>query len=192
MRWVIMSVAALVVGLVVNGTVLANGPKGQGNPGMNGMKSMSKPNSMPNKNFFPSRERTFRSWSSCYWNAQYRCYCFWDPTFRCYYYYYGPRGCFLPVTQIVVSPPIVTQFRATRLFSPHGDRTRRARPAALGPVAIGPRAESLARLLKPGRARQRRRAEDAQGRPVGVAMDSRGALLVADDVGNTVWRVSQR
>jgi glucose/arabinose dehydrogenase len=31
---------------------------------------------------------------------------------------------------------------------------------------------------------------EAQGRPVGVTMDSRGALLVADDVGNIVWRVS--
>ena len=31
---------------------------------------------------------------------------------------------------------------------------------------------------------------DAYGRPVGVAMDKRGALLVADDVGNAVWRVS--
>jgi len=31
---------------------------------------------------------------------------------------------------------------------------------------------------------------DAMGRPVGVAMDKRGALLVADDVGNVVWRVS--
>jgi glucose/arabinose dehydrogenase len=30
----------------------------------------------------------------------------------------------------------------------------------------------------------------AQGRPVGVAVDARGALLVADDVGNTVWRVT--
>jgi len=30
----------------------------------------------------------------------------------------------------------------------------------------------------------------AQGRPVGVAIDRRGALLVADDVGNVVWRVS--
>lgn len=29
----------------------------------------------------------------------------------------------------------------------------------------------------------------AQGRPVGVAIDGTGALLVADDVGNTVWRV---
>ena len=31
---------------------------------------------------------------------------------------------------------------------------------------------------------------DAMGRPVGVAVDRRGGLLVADDVGNTVWRVS--
>ncbi|MFL5385555.1 MAG: PQQ-dependent sugar dehydrogenase [Longimicrobiaceae bacterium] len=31
---------------------------------------------------------------------------------------------------------------------------------------------------------------NAQGRPVGVAVDRRGALLVADDVGNVVWRVT--
>jgi glucose/arabinose dehydrogenase len=31
---------------------------------------------------------------------------------------------------------------------------------------------------------------DAHGRPVGVAVDRAGALLVADDVGNTVWRVT--
>lgn len=31
---------------------------------------------------------------------------------------------------------------------------------------------------------------DAQGRPVGVAIDHAGALLVADDVGNIVWRVT--
>ena len=30
----------------------------------------------------------------------------------------------------------------------------------------------------------------AYGRPVGVAVDRRGALLVADDVGNVVWRVT--
>lgn len=30
----------------------------------------------------------------------------------------------------------------------------------------------------------------ALGRPVGVAVDRQGALLVADDVGNTVWRVA--
>jgi glucose/arabinose dehydrogenase len=31
---------------------------------------------------------------------------------------------------------------------------------------------------------------EAQGRPVGVRIDKEGALLVADDVGNTVWRVT--
>jgi glucose/arabinose dehydrogenase len=31
---------------------------------------------------------------------------------------------------------------------------------------------------------------EARGRPVGVAIDRRGALLVADDVGNVVWRVT--
>jgi glucose/arabinose dehydrogenase len=31
---------------------------------------------------------------------------------------------------------------------------------------------------------------EAQGRPAGVAFDRSGALLVADDVGNVVWRVT--
>jgi glucose/arabinose dehydrogenase len=30
----------------------------------------------------------------------------------------------------------------------------------------------------------------AYGRPVGVIVDKGGALLVADDAGNVVWRVS--
>jgi glucose/arabinose dehydrogenase len=33
--------------------------------------------------------------------------------------------------------------------------------------------------------------DKAFGRPVGVALDKQGALLVADDVGNAVWRVSR-
>ena len=33
---------------------------------------------------------------------------------------------------------------------------------------------------------------DALGRPVGVAVDRRGALLVADDVGNVIWRVTEK
>jgi len=32
--------------------------------------------------------------------------------------------------------------------------------------------------------------DHAHGRPVGLALDSHGALLVADDVGGTVWRVT--
>ncbi len=34
--------------------------------------------------------------------------------------------------------------------------------------------------------------ETAHGRPVDVALDARGALLIADDTGNTVWRVTAR
>ena len=33
-------------------------------------------------------------------------------------------------------------------------------------------------------------AGEAKGRPVGVAIDKTGALLVADDVGNVIWRVT--
>ena len=32
---------------------------------------------------------------------------------------------------------------------------------------------------------------NAMGRPVGVAIDTRGGLLVADDVGNVIWRVTR-
>ena len=31
----------------------------------------------------------------------------------------------------------------------------------------------------------------ARGRPVELAVDKSGALLIADDVGNTVWRVGE-
>ena len=34
------------------------------------------------------------------------------------------------------------------------------------------------------------RKGNARGRPVGVALDKEGALLVADDVGNVIWRVT--
>ena len=33
---------------------------------------------------------------------------------------------------------------------------------------------------------------EARGRPVGVAVDPRGALLIADDLANTIWRVTPR
>lgn len=33
---------------------------------------------------------------------------------------------------------------------------------------------------------------NAQGRPVGVQIDNAGALLVADDVGNIIWRVNRK
>jgi len=46
----------------------------------------------------------------------------------------------------------------------------------------GPPVEVLGGFLSPD--------GEAYGRPVGVALDRRGGLLVADDVGNAVWRVS--
>lgn len=33
---------------------------------------------------------------------------------------------------------------------------------------------------------------DARGRPTGVAVDGHGGLLIADDAGNTIWRVAAR
>jgi glucose/arabinose dehydrogenase len=32
--------------------------------------------------------------------------------------------------------------------------------------------------------------QHTRGRPAGLALDKSGALLVADDVGNRIWRVS--
>ncbi|MDO8458886.1 MAG: sorbosone dehydrogenase family protein [Burkholderiaceae bacterium] len=51
-----------------------------------------------------------------------------------------------------------------------------ARPSGAAPVDV------LTGFLSPD--------GDAWGRPVGVAIDRQGSLLVADDVGNVVWRVS--
>jgi glucose/arabinose dehydrogenase len=31
---------------------------------------------------------------------------------------------------------------------------------------------------------------NARGRPVGVTLDPRGALIIADDLSNTVWRLT--
>ena len=46
---------------------------------------------------------------------------------------------------------------------------------------VGEPMDFLTGFIKDGKAR---------GRPVGVAVDRSGALIVADDVGNTVWRVT--
>jgi glucose/arabinose dehydrogenase len=49
-------------------------------------------------------------------------------------------------------------------------------------VPAGPQVDVLTGFLGNG--------GEARGRPVGVAIDRHGALLVADDVGDTLWRVS--
>ena len=34
--------------------------------------------------------------------------------------------------------------------------------------------------------------DEAYGRPVGLVIDSKGNLLIADDVGNRIWKISQK
>jgi glucose/arabinose dehydrogenase len=81
------------------------------------------------------------------------------------------------------------QFAHGMFVGQHGSWNRRPRsgykvifvPFTEGQPS-GPPVDVLTGFVKPN--------GDAFGRPVGVAIDTRGALLVADDVGNTVWRVS--
>jgi glucose/arabinose dehydrogenase len=81
------------------------------------------------------------------------------------------------------------QFRSGMFIGQHGSWNRKPKsgynvvfvPFAAGKPAGQP-VEVLSGFLSP--------EGDAWGRPVGVAVDKRGALLVADDVGNIVWRVT--
>jgi glucose/arabinose dehydrogenase len=80
------------------------------------------------------------------------------------------------------------QYRNGAFVGQHGSWNRKPRsgykvifvPFANGKPS-GQAKDVLTGFLKDG---------DALGRPVGVAIDRKGALLVADDVGNTVWRVT--
>ena len=80
------------------------------------------------------------------------------------------------------------RYRHGAFVGQHGSWNRRPRsgykvifiPFANGRPA-GPAEDVLTGFVKD---------DEAMGRPVGVAVDRAGALLVADDVGNIVWRVS--
>lgn len=82
-----------------------------------------------------------------------------------------------------------SRFKSGMFIGQHGSWNRNPRsgyavifvPFA-GGMPVGPPIDVLTGFLTANK--------EAQGRPVGVAVDKRGALLVADDVGNTVWRVS--
>lgn len=81
------------------------------------------------------------------------------------------------------------RFRSGMFVGQHGSWNREPRsgyqvvfvPFSAGVPTGGP-LEVLTGFVSP--------AGEAFGRPVGVALDRHGALLVADDVGNTVWRVT--
>jgi glucose/arabinose dehydrogenase len=83
------------------------------------------------------------------------------------------------------------QFRHGMFVGQHGSWNRKPRSGYRvifvpfsGTVPSGDPIEVLTGFVKDN--------GEAMGRPVGVAIDKQGALLVADDVGNTVWRVSAR
>jgi glucose/arabinose dehydrogenase len=86
------------------------------------------------------------------------------------------------------SPP--APFASGMFIGQHGSWNRRPHsgykvifvPFASGRPTGGPPVDVLTGFLSEG--------GKAFGRPVGVALDKGGALLVADDVGNVVWRVS--
>jgi len=83
------------------------------------------------------------------------------------------------------------RFRHGMFVGQHGSWNRRPRSGyrvIFVPFANGMPAGSPVDVLT-GFVRE---GGDAMGRPVGVAIDGRGALLVADDVGNAVWRVRAR
>jgi len=82
------------------------------------------------------------------------------------------------------------QFASGAFIGEHGSWNRKPKSGYkvvfvpfIGGKPSGPPVDVLTGFLSPD--------EKAQGRPVGVALDKSGALIVADDVGNAVWRVSK-
>jgi glucose/arabinose dehydrogenase len=84
----------------------------------------------------------------------------------------------------------LVEYRGGAFISQHGSWNRK--PASGYRVIFVPfsagRPDGMARDVLTGFLNE---DGEAQGRPVGLAVDATGALLVADDVGNTVWRVSR-
>ncbi|WP_207486002.1 PQQ-dependent sugar dehydrogenase [Arenibaculum pallidiluteum] len=102
-------------------------------------------------------------------------------------YALGPHTASLGLT-IVQAPGLAPGFEEGAFVGQHGSWNRDP-PSGYEVIFVpfsdgrpsGPAVEVLTDFLDGG---------EARGRPVGVTMDDRGGLLVADDVGNTVWRVT--
>jgi len=103
-------------------------------------------------------------------------------------YALGPHTASLGLA-FVRDVPLLPQFAHGAYVGQHGSWNRNPRsgykvifvPFADGRPAGPPQDVLTGFLTEEG---------EARGRPVGVAVDGQGALLVADDVGNNVWRVS--
>lgn len=85
--------------------------------------------------------------------------------------------------------PLMPQFFGGAIIGQHGSWNRKP-PSGYKVIFVpfrngrpdGPPVDVLTGFLSP--------EGKAQGRPVGVAVDKAGAILVADDVGNIIWRVT--
>jgi len=103
-------------------------------------------------------------------------------------YALGPHTASLGLA-FVRDVPLLPQFAHGAYVGQHGSWNRNPRsgykvifvPFADGRPAGPPQDVLTGFLTEEG---------EARGRPVGVAVDGQGALLVADDVGNIIWRVS--
>ena len=103
-------------------------------------------------------------------------------------YALGPHTASLGLA-FVRDVPLLPQFAHGAYVGQHGSWNRNPRsgykvifvPFADGRPAGPPQDVLTGFLTEEG---------EARGRPVGVAVDGQGALLVADDAGNIVWRVS--
>ena len=104
-------------------------------------------------------------------------------------YALGPHTASLGLAWAGDAPELPARFRHGMFIGQHGSWNRKPRsgykvifvPFAEG-IPSGAPMDVLTGFVKP--------EGHALGRPVGVAVDARGGLLVADDVGNAVWRVT--
>jgi glucose/arabinose dehydrogenase len=102
-------------------------------------------------------------------------------------YALGPHTASLGL--VFYSGDALAEYRGGAFIAQHGSWNRRP-PSGYRVIFVpfgGGRPQGMARDVLTGFLTD---DGDARGRPVGLAVDSTGALLVADDVGNTVWRVT--
>lgn len=124
MKRLLMSMAALVLGLTVSSAAQAAGPgKGGNHGGHNGGHHNGSHhnghnghhNGHHNSHFHGSKfshgywfNRSFCNWSYYCWSPRYGCNFYWEPTTCCYYYYCAPQACYYPISYISYAPPTAT------------------------------------------------------------------------------------
>jgi hypothetical protein len=118
MNRMLLSAAAVAMGLILTGTALAGGKSGpsKGSPGSVSKSFGSKSNSFHNYHlkygtsfkyghFYSGRYHYH--WTKYFWNPTYRCYFYWCPSTCCYYYWSEPSCCYFPASYAPYSTPTV-------------------------------------------------------------------------------------